>query len=626
MASCAELPPSSLNQKVSEGTLLSASLLPSNHNLSKLSISDQAWVDENYEQIETDTFVYRTFFEKTLTLVANERQVLPITQPLDRQFKVVYFGEKPIYFENRLAYYAAFQSFSSEEFNWKSVKEEDVIFLVIHQTVLTNKEQSILDKINLYANQIVVLNFENIKNLVYFQSFPTVIQNYEDNLVTQDWSAQLIFGGIQAKGKLPVTISDKFKKGTANAETPIIRLKYTLPEDANMQTEALTKIDKIVNDAIQRKATPSAQIMVIKSNKVVYYQSFGHFEYNKTQKVENLNLYDLASVTKVAATTLAVMKLYEDGWINTEHPLKNYLAESSATPLKFIKLKHLLTHRSGLVQYAPVSQFVRIGDTTNTRYKAFFANKKQEDYTIKINPNMYMKAAVQEKIWQSIWKFHPSAKPKYLYSDINFMLLQKVSETVTNENLDGYVNRHFYQPLGLNYLCFNPLEKIEKTAIVPTSFDKKWRKKLLQGEVNDEVCALFGGVGGHAGLFSNANDVGVLFQMLLNKGNYGGEQVLNAQTIEHFIYDKTSGRRALGFDRKGHGCYKGASSATFGHSGFTGTCVWADPKEDLIYVFLSNRVYPDTNNRRLITLFTREAIHKQIYNSIQKNKNTSKVF
>lgn len=604
----------SINQRIIEQSVVSKTY--SNRALTKLAIDDKNWLSANYHQLATDTFLYRQFFEKSLTLVQNDKNVLPIKNIADKHFKVIYWGEFPATFVERLAYYCQYEFSAIENFEWKTVTKSDQIFLVLNQKKLSEESFNLLEQVHRYRKQIVIINFEEVQNLLFHTDFPTIIQAYESNAVTQDWTAQLLFGGIQAKGQLPITLSDDFPKGMRNTETPITRLSYQLPESVGMRSKRLTEIEKIMSRAIRKKAIPGGQVMAIKSGKVVYYQSFGHFTYDKSQSVHNLNVYDLASVTKTSATTLAMMKLHDDKLLDTEQRLKEYLPKRVKSPSRNLKIRHLLTHRTGLPPNASIAKYVRIKDTVSTAYRAYFASQTSDKYSVKIAENRFMDKSIQNEIWKSIYDIRPARRRGYLYSDVNFAMLQNVTETIAGESMDSYLDRYIYQRLGLNYLRFNPLRTIHKSMIVPTILDKKWRHKLLQGEVHDELAALLGGVGGNAGLFSNANDLAVIHQMLLNNGRYGEEKIFDETTINHFIYQKYSGHRALGFNRRGTGCYKGASKQTFGHSGYTGTCVWVDPEEELIYIFLSNRVHPNPKNDKLMKLNTRESIHRVFYKAM----------
>lgn len=606
----------SVNQLTSNKSLRDTTY--SNRALSILSIADDQWMNGNYDEIENDTFLYRMFFKKSLTLVQNTSNEIPFRAISEQNFKLVYLGDYPSAFADRLAYYCDFEVMEAKVFSWNAITKSDNILLVINE--LNTNNEALDDLLNgsySYKNQTTIVNLENINNLLHFSSYPSVIQTYERNDVTQDLAVQLLFGGIQAKGTLPITLSEDLQKGQGNTETPILRLAYTLPEAANMNSKRLAGIEKIMARAIRKKAIPGGQVMVIKSGKVVHYQSYGNFTYDKNKAVHNLNLYDLASLTKAFGTTLATMKLYDDGLLNTENRLKDYAPKSQKSPSRNLKIRHLLTHRTGLPPNAPIAKYVRIQDTVSTTYKAYFAGHNSKKYPVKIAEHQYMSKQVQKELWREIYKIRPRRKRNYLYSDVNFALIQNVNEAISGESMDKYLNRYIYNRLGLTKVLFNPLQKYPKAFIAPTILDKKWRHDLLQGEVHDEMAALLGGVGGNAGLFGNANDLGVLSQLLLNNGSYAGEQIFSPKTIEHFIYKKHSGHRALGFDRKGAGCYERASKQTFGHSGYTGTCVWIDSKTELIYIFLSNRVYPNPKNTKLMTLDTRRLIHRTIYKSLK---------
>lgn len=611
---CNEPSKPTINQRIIEQS--TASNVYTNRELTLLSIDDKQWLSANYDRIATDSFLYRQFFEKSLTLVQNKQENLPIKNVEDKRFKVVYWGEFPTNFVERLAYYCQYELSTIENFIWNTITQSDQIFLVLNQKDISKEDFELLEQIYHYRKQIVIVNFEEVQNLLFHTDFPTIVQAYESNAVTQDWTAQLLFGGIQAKGQLPISLSDDFPKGIKNAETSVIRFSYNLPEAAGMDSKRLMDIDKIMARAIRKKAIPGGQVMAIKSGKVVYYESFGHYTYDKSKVVHNLNLYDLASVTKTSATTLAMMRLYDDGLLDTEKRLKDYVPKRSKSPSRNLRIRHLLTHRTGLPPNAPISKYVRIKDTASIVYRGYFATQISDKYSVRIAENRFMNKSVQQELWNTIYKIRPAQKRGYLYSDVNFALLQNATETIAGESMDNYLDRYIYQRLGLNYLTFNPLRKIDKSIIVPTALDKKWRHKVLQGEVHDELAALLGGVGGNAGLFSNANDLAVLYQMLLNNGSYAGEKVFDAATIDHFIYKRYSGHRSLGFDRRGAGCYKGASRQTFGHSGYTGTCVWVDPEDELIYVFLSNRVHPNPKNNKLMRLNTRTLVHRTFYKAM----------
>jgi CubicO group peptidase (beta-lactamase class C family) len=607
---------SSVYYTISDALLIDTTY--SNRALSLFSITNKEWLNTHYGQhLETDTFLYRKFFEMSLTLVQNKLDEIPFRDISVQKFKLVYFGNYPSAFAERLAYYCDFETVKAESYSWETITKSDNILLVINRLNIDNDLfTNFFEGAYAYRNQISVINFEQIKNLLYCSKYPTVLQAYESNAITQDWAAQLLFGGIQAKGLLPITLSNDFQKGQGNTLTPIIRLRYTLPEAVNMNSKRLADIEKIMARAIRKKAIPGGQVMVIKSGQVVYYQSYGNFTYDKSQAVHNLNLYDLASVTKAFGTTLATMKLYDDGLLDVNKTLKDYVAESEKSPSRNLKIRHLLTHRTGLPPNAPISKYVRIQDTISTAYKAYFASNNSKDYSVKIAENQYMSEQVQEELWNEIYKIRPRRNRNYLYSDVNFALIQSVNEAISGETMDTYLDRYIYHRLGINKVLFNPLKEYPKNFIAPTILDKKWRHCLLQGEVHDEMAALLGGVSGNAGLFANANDLGVLSQMLLNRGNYAGEQIFSPKTVDDFIYKNYTGYRALGFDKKGAGCYDGASKKTFGHSGYTGTCIWIDPKTELIYIFLSNRVYPDPKNTKLIELDTRRLVHRAIYKAL----------
>lgn len=572
-----------------------------------------------------DSFALRQLNEAAITLVKN--RLLPLSADLDQQTHLVYLQDIPPAFESRLPFYTApIVHHWALSYDIKALEKADqVIFVCFNQHLKPTVDQQLVQDILKVAKykDVVLVNFDNITNLRPFENLTTLVQVPSNDVISQDLAAQLLFGGIQAKGHLALTLSEQLQKNQGIQHTPVVRLKYTMPQEVKMNPAYLAKIEYQINRAIRKKAIPGGQVLIAKDGKVVYQKAYGHHTYEKKQAVKPSDSYDIASITKIAATTLALMKLEEQGKYDIQDRIKTHLPKFEKARWRNVRIRHLLTHRSGLQTNAPISQFVRISNKESKKYKQYFSNHQNEDYPIQITEDLFMSLEVEEKLWKDIAKVRPSRNRKYTYSDLNFELLQSFIESKTAVGLDEYVAQHFYHPLGLNQLTFNPLQDKVVSDIVPTIQDKKWRNKLLKGEVHDETAALFGGVAGHAGLFSNANDLAIFGQLLLNKGVYGGKRYLKAETVELFT-KRQHGHRGLGFDIKtskgAPGCYTGASSGTFGHSGFTGTCIWIDPVENMVYVFLSNRVHPSPKNKKLMQLKTREKVHRLAYKALQQSK------
>lgn len=577
---------------------------------------------------EDELFV-RHLFEQSIILAHNPDSLLPFKDTYAKQFKVVNIGKRSLRtFNNTFFKYANFSShlYRPQEdgkvngLAFNPIKNGAFILTLDNINLSPVQHAQFIQSVNILSkdSKVVVVNFGNPNNFNQFDSTIVAIQVFEKNQITEELVPQLLFGGISTTGKLPIEVSSWMPKG-ANNQIPTNRLKFTIPEEVGIPSEKLTKIDDIFQEAILRKATPGGQVLVAKSGKVIYAKTFGHHTYEQKQMVEYTDLYDVASITKVAATTLAAMTLYENGAIDVNTTLRNEIPLSSDATIKNIKIKDLFIHKSGLQRNMPIATYLKnrlMGDACN----AFFCKQQDETYTTEIAKDLYMNATYQDSIMKEVNLLPRKYRHRrYLYSDVNFFLIHQLIEEKTRMDLDDYLKWKYYQPLGLRYCTFKPLERFPADLIVPTQDDQYWRKGLVRGYVHDESAALLGGVGGNAGLFANAADLAALFQMLLNGGNYGGQKFLNKKTIDYFTSSKHGNHRGLGFDkaRYNYTASRSASIETYGHSGFSGTCVWVDPEEELIYIFLSNRIHPDARNPRLKKMRIRQRIHQVIYDAIQ---------
>jgi beta-N-acetylhexosaminidase len=445
---------------------------------------------------------------------------------------------------------------------------------------------------------------------------------YEDDAVFQEAAADLLYGKIAAKGKLPVTICENLKSGAG-----LVMAKTMLMSDlatAGFNEKLLTyKIDSIANAAIAKKATPGCVVLIAKDGKIVYNKAFGHLNYEATEAVNTETIYDLASVTKITATTVSVMKLYDEGLLDIKKTLGDYLPWVRGTNKENLVIEQVLLHQAGLVSFIPF--YKEILNTDGSAQSKWFASKPDSVFTVQVARDFYMRADYVDTMYSRILKSDVGGR-KYIYSDNDFIFLGKIVESISGKKLNEYVSENFYEPLGMRSTGFLPLNKYLSTQIAPSEQEKNFRQQLLRGFVHDPGAAMFGGVAGHAGLFSNAKDLVVLYQMLLYGGSFNGQQLLQPATIKHFTsYGSEISRRGLGFDKPEKDNYKlpepypckSASDQTFGHTGFTGTCVWVDPKYNLIYIFLSNRVTPQGgDNTKLTKLNVRPSIQEAIYNAM----------
>ncbi|MEM8584670.1 MAG: serine hydrolase [Bacteroidota bacterium] len=389
---------------------------------------------------------------------------------------------------------------------------------------------------------------------------------------------------------------------------------FDLPDTTIWSSEGLEKLDRRVSWALRRRTTPGAQLLVMHEGQIIFEKAYGHHDYRRRRSVGNDDLYDLASVTKAAATSLAVMHLYDKGKIFLQSRVKDYLPELSGAIAGRYQIDQLLTHQTGLQSNLPAFDFIG---------RTFVSNRKDDIYDIQISPDRWLDNSVPEKIEKNLSRLDYTRRPVFKYSDVNYYLLQLIVERVSGVSLDQYVAQHFYEPLGLHRLTFKPADRIPADHCVPSVYDAWMRETILQGYVHDEGAALLGGVAGHAGLFGNARDLGRLFQLLLDKGEFNGQQIINPTTVELFTSQYAYNYRALGFDRLMGGWSNlkdlGASEATFGHTGFSGTCVWADPDNNLVFVLLTNRIFPDPKRDRFKRYRVRSRVHGDVYRALVSN-------
>ena len=347
--------------------------------------------------------------------------------------------------------------------------------------------------------------------------------------------------------------------------------------------------------------------------------------YTTNQAVTTETVYDMASVTKICATTLSIMKLYDEGKIDLNKTLGDYLPWVKGSNKEKLTIENILLHQAGLVSYIPF--YKELMDSTGKPKKGFFATAPSDSFSISVAQDMYMRTSWRDTMYKRIIESPLGKKSNYIYSDNDFIFLGKLVEALSGLTLNDYVKKEFYTPLGLNTATFLPKNSLPTNRIAPTEEEKYFRLQLLSGTVHDPGAAMFGGVAGHAGLFSNAYDIAVLMQMLLNGGTFNGKKYLNKETINLFTtYQSTISRRGYGFDKpekdnatkvEPYPCLS-ASAKTFGHTGFTGTCTWADPEKKLIYVFLSNRVNAEGgDNKKLLNMNVRPKIHEAIYKALE---------
>ncbi|MBN8878585.1 MAG: serine hydrolase [Sphingobacteriales bacterium] len=466
----------------------------------------------------------------------------------------------------------------------------------------------------LNAPNSITMVFGNVLSLANFCAAQSLVACNENDDIFQHTAADWLEGQFVSEGTLPVRVCN-WKYGEGLTMPPG---KTTLFPVGDAKFKA---IDSIATDAIAQHAFPGCVVLAAKDGQIVYHKAFGEYQYEPSSPMTLESIFDLASVTKISATTVAVMKLYEQGKIGLDKKLGQYLPWVKGTNKANMLIKDILLHQAGLI---PFIQFYKetLDPATGLPNPAIYASSYSPQFPLRVANGMYIRSDWRDTLRNRILTSRVGAKNAYVYSDLDFIFLGNVVEAVTKIPLDKYVQDSFYAKMNMVTTGFRPLTRFAKERIVPTENDNFFRQQLLQGDVHDEGSSMFGEVAGHAGLFSDAYDLAKLYQMLLNGGELNGKRFLKLETIRLFTsYESKFSRRGYGYDKpeKDNDTRKEpypsslVSPQTFGHTGYTGTCVWTDPKYNIIFVFLSNRVYPTRENSKLSTLQVRSKIQDEIY-------------
>ncbi|RYZ21334.1 MAG: serine hydrolase [Chitinophagaceae bacterium] len=437
--------------------------------------------------------------------------------------------------------------------------------------------------------------FGNVYAAKNFCDAATLLAVYQDDSISQEAGAAFLLDRIPARGKLPVTVC-AYPYGSNAQVGRFMPAGFSAPYLA---------VDSILRDGIARRAYPGVVVLAVKDGQVKYHKAFGRYEYDSlAQPVHLESIYDLASVTKISATTVSLMKLYDEGRLDLDKTLGDYLPAARNTDKAGLKVRDILLHQAGLA--AGIGLYGETMDpATKMPSERYYRAEPNDTFTVPVARNLWLRNDWTDSMMTKILASKLGTPGKYVYSDLDFILLGKIVEAITKQSLDAYTQKTFYGPLGMSTTGFQPFNRFGLERTVPTEPDNYFRRQLLRSYVHDETAALFGGVSGHAGLFSNAYDLSILYQMLVNGGTFGGRRYLKPETIQLFTaYGNPATRRGLGFDKPERDNatrkepYPGSlvSPETFGHTGFTGTAVWADPKSGLVYIFLSNRVNSGRTN------------------------------
>jgi beta-N-acetylhexosaminidase len=585
--------------------------------------------------------INRKLAESSITLISNKKDILPLQRLDTLKIASLSLGSKrENTFQRMLGNYAPITNYNLDRDSPQNEIDSVILSLGNYNLVivsLTNGNNNpkkdfglapqyihIIDTLR-NCSKVVVDVFANpyiLSKIPILDSCDAVIMSYEELTQLQSLSAQAIFGGVNFNGTLPVTASDQFKIGSGYTTKKLFRFKYAIPEELGIDRNKLQIIDSLAVAGIKEKAYPGCQVLVAKNNKIIYQKSFGFHTYENKIKVDNNDLYDIASITKIAASTAAIMKLVDTKKIKLDDSLSKYLPELKKTNKQGIIIREMLAHQSGLVSWVPFwENTMSKGDYK----KGIYSREQNSDYPYRVAEDLYIHRSYKDSIYKAVIATKVNPKKEYLYSDLGYYFIQRLIEKITKKTLDEYVMENFYSPLGLTTMGFKPRDRFPLERIVPTEYDVKFRKQLVIGDVHDPGAAMLGGVSGHAGLFCNAKDLAVIMQMYLQKGEYGGQRLIDSTTVKDFTrcqYVKIS-RRGAGFDKpepdkkKPSPVCGEASILSFGHQGFTGTIAWADPETQMVYIFLSNRVYPDAEDNKLVKLGIRGSIQEAIYKAMK---------
>lgn len=677
-----------LDKKVKKILLAKTWLFENKKNFTEISISKDKLVSK-YNEV-----FFRKLLKNSILLLNNKDEFIPILD-LNQKYQCYVFGEN-----------------FTDEFEKISKKYTDITFRHLNENY--NDE---IKKLKIYGNpylifvlnnvqidtgfvaeltkydtthKLIIVNFDNPENLKYLDNFQHLIHVWSNDETSQSYAAQLIFGGISTNAQLPFSVTDSLylNRGISSSKT---RLGYDIPEMVGIDSEKLKAIDSIAKDGIVNYAYPGCQVFAAKDGIIIVDNTYGHHTYSRVNRVSHDDLYDIASITKIASTTLAAMKLHEQGKLPLDTEIGRYFKDTKIeyarikpdTTIKIDTIRKfedpnwkkkikgldtvligdsiivaydtviykltpknnifkvtprlMLNHISGIQPALPILKLMLLDNDYFRRIKDLYAEgmdsvantptfqeKRDAIYTykyyrdsaeIQVAEGMYMKNAYFDTLWRDTKELAVWDKKSYIYSDVNMIILQQAIDSINNESINVYNWKTFYKPMGLKLITFNPRKQYNRSQIVPTERDTYWRRQLIWGYVHDPSAAILGGVSGNAGLFSNAYELGVLGQMLINGGTYGGRRFLNAGTISKFTATQPDSHRGLGFDKwaKRQIIAKDASPDTYGHTGFTGACMWMDPDNDIVFVFLSNRVHPSANNWKLNTKRIRQKIHQAVY-------------
>jgi len=583
-----------------------------------------------------DDALYEMLMENAITIARDTTNQLPFRNLETKKIAYVKLGDDGgSYFVDELKKYTKVHEISDDNLDEliKKLQSYNTVIIGFHKSndspwksyKFSNKELVWLQEIartnnvilDVFAKPYALLDLKSVTNI------ESVVVSYQNSKISQEKSAQLIFGAIPARGTLPVSAGEFFKVGDGKQSNSLERLGYTIPERVGMSSEALKKIDSIANYAVSGKMTPGIQLVIARKGKVIYNKNFGKHTYEGNEAVAFDDIYDIASLTKIVATLPLMMELEEQGIVSLETKLGDIIPLYKNSNKKNITLKKMLSHYAQLKPWIPF-YFKTLDPDTKQPSAKYYRKTKTKGFSIKVSPELFLRDDYKDSINMRIKDTDLLSRLRYRYSDLPYYILKQYIESHYDRRLDELTADHFYKSLGANHTMYNPYNKVSNSKIVPTENDDYYRYQKVQGYVHDMGAAMQDGVGGHAGVFSNANDIAKIMQLYLQKGFYGGKRYFKSETLDKFntcYYCESNNRRGIGFDKpqlgeSGPTC--GCVSMTsFGHSGFTGTYAWADPEQEIVYVFMANRTYPSSKGpNTLLRQDIRTNIQAAIYDAI----------
>ena len=626
------------NKKISEERLA--------HSVKKILMAKYKVGLNDYKPIETanifndlnrleDDLLYEELMENAITVVSNKNEILPLRNLDTKSIAYVSMGDDDgSIFYNELKKYTKVHHVKAERLDelLKKLQSYNTVVVGLHRSndhpwkpfEFTAKELVWLYEIA-RTNTVVLDIFVRpyaLLDIKTFTNFEGVVVSYQNSKISQEKSAQLIFGAIPAKGMSPVTTGTDLPVGQGKEFNSINSLSYGLPERVGMSSKKLKRVDSLAQLAIDSLMTPGIQLLIARKGKVIYNKNFGTHTYSDTQIVQSDDLYDVASLTKILATVPLLMELEEQGIVSLDSELGQLIPSLRKSNKSKMTIKKVLSHYAKLRPWEPF--YIRTVDSiTKKPLPKYYRRQRSKEFDVEITNELYMRTDYMDSINKIVKDTKLLDNLKYRYSDLPYYMMKQYIEKHYGQPMDKLVQQHFYKPLGANYTTYNPSAIFSNTQIVPTEEDTYFRHKQVHGYVHDMGAAMQGGVGGHAGVFSTANDVAKIMQMYLQKGFYGGKRYFKSKTLNKFTtryFKDKKNRRGVGFDKpqlgdKGPTCGC-VSDSSFGHSGFTGTYTWADPEKEIVYVFLANRTYPDMTNNKLLKEGVRTEIQRLIYEAI----------